>query len=77
MLYAMIARHNYCWASNSHPVRAKSAQKWASYRIKMPGCGRHTLQEWEQGRRSPTGAAKTLLRVAEIHPEILRELAAG
>ena len=38
---------------------------------------KRTLQEWEQGRRSPTGAAKTLLRVAETHPEILRELAAG
>ncbi len=35
------------------------------------------LHEWEQGRRSPTGAAKTLLRVAETHPEILRELATG
>ena len=35
-----------------------------------------TLQEWEQGRRSPTGAAKTLLRVVQTHPELLRELAA-
>ena len=26
-----------------------------------------------QGRRSPSGAAKTLLRVAERHPEILLE----
>ena len=33
-----------------------------------------TLQDWEQGRREPTGAAKTLLRVAVSHPEILREL---
>jgi putative transcriptional regulator len=41
------------------------------------GISVRTLQEWEQGRRSPTGAAKTLLRVAETHPEILRELAAG
>ena len=41
------------------------------------GISVRTLQEWEQGRRSPTGAAKTLLRVAETHPEILRELATG
>jgi putative transcriptional regulator len=40
------------------------------------GVSVRTLQEWEQGRRSPSGAAKTLLRVAEKHPEILRELAA-
>lgn len=40
------------------------------------GVSVRTLQEWEQGRRSPSGAAKTLLRVAEKHPEVLRELAA-
>jgi len=40
------------------------------------GVSVRTLQEWEQGRRSPSGAAKTLLRVAEKHPDVLRELAA-
>lgn len=40
------------------------------------GVSVRTLQEWEQGRRAPSGAAKTLLRVAETHPEVLRELAA-
>lgn len=35
---------------------------------------KRTLQEWEQGRRMPTGAAQTLLRVAVQHPEVLREL---
>ena len=39
------------------------------------GVSVRTLQEWEQGRRSPSGAAKTLMRVAEKHPEVLRELA--
>ena len=34
-----------------------------------------TLQDWEQGRRDPTGAAQTLLRVAVKHPRILRALA--
>jgi putative transcriptional regulator len=29
------------------------------------------------GRRQPTGAAKTLLRVAERHPEVLRDFAAA
>ncbi len=38
------------------------------------GVSVRTLQEWEQGRRKPTGAAKTLLLVAERHPEVLREL---
>jgi len=40
------------------------------------GVSPRTLQDWEQGRRQPSGAAKTLLRVAEQHPEALRELAA-
>ena len=38
------------------------------------GTSPRTLQDWEQGRREPTGAAKTLLRVACSHPEVLREL---
>ena len=32
------------------------------------------VQDWEQGRRSPRGAAKTLLRVAQSHPEVLEQL---
>ena len=40
------------------------------------GVSARTLQDWEQGRRAPTGAAKTLLRVAVAHPEVLRELRA-
>ncbi|MES3025948.1 MAG: helix-turn-helix domain-containing protein [Pseudomonadota bacterium] len=39
------------------------------------GVSARTLQDWEQGRREPNGAAKTLLRVAVAHPEVLRELA--
>lgn len=42
----------------------------------LMGVSVRTLQEWEQGRRSPSGAAKTLLRVAQSHPEVLRDLAA-
>ncbi len=38
------------------------------------GVSARTLQDWEQGRREPTGAAKTLLRVAVSHPEVLVEL---
>lgn len=34
-----------------------------------------SIQDWEQGRRSPRGAARTLLRVAKDHPEVLEELA--
>ena len=40
------------------------------------GVSARTLQDWEQGRREPTGAARTLLKVAVKHPEVLRELQA-
>jgi len=41
---------------------------------KLLGVSLRTLQDWEQGRRQPTGAAQTLLRVATQHPEALRDL---
>ncbi|MDN5842906.1 MAG: type II toxin-antitoxin system MqsA family antitoxin [Alcaligenaceae bacterium] len=41
----------------------------------LMGVSVRTLQEWEQGRRKPSGAAQTLITVAERHPGILRELA--
>ena len=33
-----------------------------------------TLQEWEQGRRQPTGDAKSLITIAIKRPEILKEI---
>ena len=54
-------------------ARAKtglSQQDFAS----LLGVSARTLQDWEQGRREPTGAAKTLLRVAASHPKILLSL---
>ena len=30
-----------------------------------------TLQEWEQGRRDPSGAAKALIQIAFRHPEVI------
>ena len=32
-----------------------------------------TLQEWEQGRRQPSGAAKALLQIASRHPDVITE----
>ena len=33
-----------------------------------------TVQDWEQGRRSPRGAAKTLLRIVQSNPKVLEAL---
>jgi len=55
-------------------VRAKlhlSQTKFAS----LMGISENTLQNWEQGRRKPSGPAKVLLRVAARHPAALLEAA--
>ena len=39
------------------------------------GISQDTLQNWEQGRREPTGPAKVLLRIAAKHPRVLLEVA--
>ena len=36
------------------------------------GVSVRTLQDWEQGRREPSGAARTLLRIAAQSPEAVR-----
>ncbi|MBI3563247.1 MAG: helix-turn-helix domain-containing protein [Gammaproteobacteria bacterium] len=43
---------------------------------KLLGVSPRTLQDWEQGRRQPSGAAKSLLKIAQKYPEALVELAA-
>ncbi|MFC0708874.1 helix-turn-helix domain-containing protein [Azorhizophilus paspali] len=54
-------------------ARAKVGVSQAEF-AELLGVSLRTLQDWEQGRRSPSGAAKTLLRVAVKHPEVLRNL---
>ena len=39
------------------------------------GISAGTLQNWEQGRRTPAGSAKVLLKIAAKHPEVLLEVA--
>jgi DNA-binding transcriptional regulator YiaG len=36
-----------------------------------------TVRKWERGTGEPSGAAKTLLAVARINPEVVREAAAS
>jgi putative transcriptional regulator len=43
---------------------------------RLLGVSIRTLQDWEQGRREPSGAARMLLRIAVQSPDVVR-LAAG
>lgn len=56
-------------------ARVTSGLSQAAFASLM-GVSVRTLQDWEQGRREPSGAARTLIKVAERHPEVLRELVA-
>jgi len=42
---------------------------------RLMGVSVRTLQEWEQGRRAPSGAARTLLLIANRNPKALLDLA--
>ncbi|MFZ5555935.1 MAG: helix-turn-helix domain-containing protein [Pseudomonadota bacterium] len=56
-------------------VRLKSGLSQAQFAVAL-GVSKRTLEQWEQGRREPSGAAKQLLKIAERHPEVLVEVAA-
>ena len=54
-------------------IRKKLELSQASFAGLM-GVSIRTIQDWEQGRRSPKGPAKSLLRVAEQHPEVFADI---
>ncbi len=41
---------------------------------RLLGVSTRTLRDWERGKRAPSGAARTLIRVALRNPEALRDL---
>ena len=55
-------------------IRAKMGLSQAAFAGLM-GVSERTIQDWEQGRRQPSGPAEALLRIAEQKPEIFLELA--
>ena len=62
-------------ASHVAQVRMKSGLSQAQFATAL-GVSKRTLEQWEQGRREPSGAARQLLKIAERHPEVLVEIAA-
>jgi len=64
--------------SRSFVVETPNVKKIRSaYKLSQPefaalmGISVKTLQNWEQGRRVPEGAARVLLQVAAKHPEVI------
>ena len=55
-------------------IREKTGLSQARF-AQLLGVSVRTLQDWEQGRRAPSGAARTLLMVAAKNPRALLEVA--
>jgi putative transcriptional regulator len=57
-------------------VRVRSGLGLSQHKFaRLLGISENTLQNWEQGRRKPAGAAKVLLKVAARHPQAILEVA--
>jgi putative transcriptional regulator len=63
-------------ADDIRAVRERSGLTQAQFAATF-GIGLGTLQKWERGERSPSGAAKSLLRVMQVDlPTVVRALSA-
>src|SRR6266498_2370131 len=65
-----------------HTLKAPASPKVIRARLKLSqsafaglmGVSLRTVQDWEQGRRKPSGPAVALLRIAEQKPEVFLQL---
>lgn len=60
--------HRFFSSSDIKAMRERAGVSQRDF-ANMLGVSLRTLQEWEQGRRTPTGPAMNLLRVYEANPE--------
>lgn len=54
-------------------ARSKTGLSQAKF-AELLGVSVRTLQEWEQGRRMPSGAARSLLHIAASRPDVFRDV---
>ena len=65
-----------------HTLKAPAAPKVIRKKLRLSqsafaglmGVSLRTVQDWEQGRRKPSGPAIALLRIAEQKPEVFLQL---
>ncbi len=65
--------HRFKRPAPPQKIRAKLQLSQAAFAGLM-GVSLRTVQDWEQGRRKPSGPAVALLRIAEQYPQVFRQL---
>ena len=65
--------HTITEAPPPQVIRAKLKLSQAAFAGLM-GVSLRTVQDWEQGRRKPSGPTLALLRIADQKPEVFAEL---
>lgn len=55
-------------------IRKKTGLSQSRFALLL-GVSTRTLQDWEQSRRAPSGAARSLLLIANNNPQALLEIA--
>ena len=68
------ARTTQVEVPNAAEARARVGLSQSQFATLL-GVSVRTLQNWEQGRSQPSGAAQTLIRVAMTAPQVLRAVA--
>ena len=63
-------RYEITSSQNVQAIRERMGLSQSAFAALL-GVSARTLQDWEQGRRAPTGPARALLRVADRHPRAL------
>ena len=71
---AELRTHSLKEPASPQVIRAKLKLSQSAFAGLM-GVSLRTVQDWEQGRRKPSGPAEALLRIAEQKPEVFLELA--
>ena len=65
--------HSLKKPSSPKVIRAKLKLSQSAFAGLM-GVSLRTVQDWEQGRRKPSGPAVALLRIAEQQPDVFMQL---
>lgn len=67
--------HRFFTSADIRALREKAGVSQRAFAA-MLGVSHRTLQDWEQGRRTPTGPAMNLLWLYEAMPEAITEVLA-